>query len=121
LTVSGLAELSGELAKKADSKFHITTGRKSVRFVGHNVMAAIDFWHILLGYGRQQAALLRGQLRRCEMAQHGVAEPQTTRLVRAGLALPSFHTTDKRQGQGKPSPYETTKETAEKVFLRICC
>jgi hypothetical protein len=37
------------------------------------------------------------------------AEPQPTRLVGAGLALPSFHTTDKRQGQGKPSPYETCK------------
>jgi hypothetical protein len=60
LTASGLAGASEELAKKGDSKFHITTGRKSVRFVGHNVMAAADFGCILLGYGRQQAALSRG-------------------------------------------------------------
>jgi hypothetical protein len=35
--------------------------------------------------------------------QHSAAEPQPTRFVGAGLALPSFYTTDKLQGQGKPS------------------
>jgi hypothetical protein len=32
---------------------------------------------------------------------------QFARFVGAGLALPLFHTTEKLQGQGKPSPYET--------------
>jgi hypothetical protein len=42
------------------------------------------------------------------------AEPQTKRLVGAGLALPSFYATDMPQGQGKPSPYETLKMFAKK-------
>jgi len=45
------------------------------------------------------------------------AEPQPTRLVGAGLALPSFHTTDKLQGQGKPSPYETRKLFVKKTRI----
>jgi hypothetical protein len=43
LTASGLAEPSEELAKKAASKFHITTGRKNAKFVRHYVMAATHF------------------------------------------------------------------------------
>ena len=46
---------------------------------------------------------------------------QTTHLVGAGLALPSFHTTIILQGQGKPSPYEMLKMFAEESKnLRYC-
>jgi len=41
----------------------------------------------------------------------------STRFVGAGLALPSFHTADKIQGQGKPSPYETRKMFAKEVRI----
>jgi hypothetical protein len=34
-----------------------------------------------------------------------------------GLALPSFYTPDKLQGQGKPSPYETRKLSAKKTRI----
>src|SRR5208282_6332007 len=39
------------------------------------------------------------------------------RLVGAGLALPPFHSTEKLQGQGKPSPYETRKMFAKKTRI----
>jgi hypothetical protein len=36
-----------------------------------------------------------------------------------GLALPSFSTTDKLQGQGKPSPYETRWLRLRRAALRL--
>ena len=41
----------------------------------------------------------------------------TTRLVGAGLALPSFYATD-RLGQGKPSPYQTLEMFAKFTILQ---
>jgi hypothetical protein len=43
------------------------------------------------------------------------AEPQPTRLVGAGIALPSFHTTGKLKG--KPSPYEMRKLSVKKTRI----
>jgi len=49
-----------------------------------------------------------------------VAEPQPKRLVGAGLALPSFHSADKLQGQDKPNPYETQNACQRNKHLRPC-
>src|SRR5271157_2997145 len=51
--------------------------------------------------GGEAAILHCNTVNSCFLSKH------FARLVGAGLALPSFHTTDKRQGQGKPSLYET--------------
>ena len=43
----------------------------------------------------------------CKLVNSCFISKHFERLVGAGLALPLFYATDRPQGQGKPSPYET--------------
>ena len=50
-------------------------------------------------------------------SEGSATEPQTTRLVGAGLAVPLWYIRGMERGQGKPSPYETPKMFAKKTRI----
>ena len=47
------------------------------------------------------------------------AEPQQIRLVGAGLACPRNSSMVRKEGQGKPSPYETCKFLLRKIKITV--